>query len=272
MEQVDLEVRKVVPNRLQHEHPILFVHGAWHNASGWERHFFPFFRDRGYTCYALSLRNHGTSARTQPINRVSISDYVTDIRDVVQGVIKQDPILIGHSMGGFLVQKYLEQHPVAAAVLLASVPPSGTKRCSLRMFRKFPMTYLGAIFSRNLYRFVDTPKKVRTFFLSQRLPDDRVADIASQMDSESYRASIEMLRPKIELNYHQRVPMFVTGAENDALFSPDEVQMTADKYKADFQLFPDLAHDIMLDADWEIAADSVCRWLEQREQIKSLKC
>ena len=34
------------------------------------------------------------------------------------------PIIVGHSAGGFIVQKYLETHQTAAAVLLASVAPN----------------------------------------------------------------------------------------------------------------------------------------------------
>jgi pimeloyl-ACP methyl ester carboxylesterase len=35
------------------------------------------------------------------------------------------PVVIGHSMGGFVVQKYLETHQAPAGVLLASIPPRG---------------------------------------------------------------------------------------------------------------------------------------------------
>jgi pimeloyl-ACP methyl ester carboxylesterase len=40
--------------------PILFVHGAWHGAWCWEN-FLPYFADRGYGAYAVSLRGHGAS-------------------------------------------------------------------------------------------------------------------------------------------------------------------------------------------------------------------
>ena len=35
------------------------------------------------------------------------------------------PVLIGHSMGGMVAQKYLESHEAAGLVLMASVPPQG---------------------------------------------------------------------------------------------------------------------------------------------------
>ena len=54
----------------------------------------------------------------------SIADYVEDITRVVDW-LGESPILIGHSMGGFVLQKYLEHHEATAAVLLCSVPPQG---------------------------------------------------------------------------------------------------------------------------------------------------
>jgi pimeloyl-ACP methyl ester carboxylesterase len=272
MEQAELEVKQAMPDRLRREHPILFVHGAWHNAWAWEPHFMPFFQDQGYACYALSLRNHGASAQSLPINHARVSDYVADIEKVVQNVIRRDPILIGHSLGGFLVQKYLERHSAPAAVLLASVPPTGAKWCAWRMFKSFPLTFLGVFLHRNVYRLVDSSKKVRKFFLSQNSPDDLVAEVASRVGNESYRASLEVLWANIDTGFRRRVPIFVAGAEDDALFSPDEVRATAETYKADVQLFPGLAHDVMLDSNWKLAADGILQWLEhnQRTELPSL--
>lgn len=39
----------------------------------------------------------------------------------------------GHSMGGYVVQKYLETHDATAGVLMASAPPQGAMGASLRI-------------------------------------------------------------------------------------------------------------------------------------------
>src|ERR1700735_3012442 len=87
--------------------PILFVHGANHEAWCWDEHFLDFFAGHGYRAVALSLRGHGGSPAKKPVNRCSIADYVDDLCSVVEG-LPTAPILVGHSMGGFIVQKYLE--------------------------------------------------------------------------------------------------------------------------------------------------------------------
>jgi non-heme chloroperoxidase len=71
-----------------------------------------FLAEAGYPCYALSARpwrQHGG----EQINWHSIGDYVDDVKTVVDW-LDEPPVLIGHSMGGFIVQKYLEHRPATA--------------------------------------------------------------------------------------------------------------------------------------------------------------
>src|ERR1700756_1113249 len=101
-----------------HPVPLLFVHGAWHAAWCWDEHFLDFFADSGFRAVALSLRNHGDSQRRKP-RTCSMVDYVNDV-DSVAATLPTKPVVIGHSMGGLVVQKYLEKHSAPAGVLLAS--------------------------------------------------------------------------------------------------------------------------------------------------------
>lgn len=121
----------------EHPHPLLFVHGAWHGGWCWNEHFLSFFPSRGFRAIALSLRGHGTSPIQKSPRRYSISDFLTDLSSVAQH-LPTAPVLVGHSMGGFLVQKYLETHDIPAAVLIASAPPRGHLRSLMRSVSRHP--------------------------------------------------------------------------------------------------------------------------------------
>lgn len=107
-----------------HPTPLLFVHGGCHAAWCWDEHFLDFFADNGFRAVALSLRGHGGSRLTKNLQSCSMSDYLDDLRWAADELGGQ-PVLVGHSVGGFLVQKYLESRGVPAGVLLASTPPQG---------------------------------------------------------------------------------------------------------------------------------------------------
>ena len=117
--------------------PLLFVHGACHAAWCWDEHFLDFFADNGYQVIALNLRGHGDRPVSKPLNKCTIADYVDDARSVA-AALPTTPVLIGHSMGGFIVQKYLETGNAAAAVLMSSAPPRSFFLTSLRLTRKHP--------------------------------------------------------------------------------------------------------------------------------------
>ena len=104
--------------------PLLFIHGAFTAAWCWAEHFLDFFAEEGFNCYAVSLSGHGGSRAKGSLDSLSIADYVADVARVA-GELPVPPVLIGHSMGGFVAQKYLEDHAAAGAVLMCSVPPQG---------------------------------------------------------------------------------------------------------------------------------------------------
>ena len=97
-----LEMISKYPLEKAHPTPLLFIHGALHTASCWDVHFLDYF------------------------------DFVQDVVNVVQQ-FTTPPVLIGHSMGGFIIQKYLEDHDAPGAVLLSSPSPAGFCRSRSRM-------------------------------------------------------------------------------------------------------------------------------------------
>ncbi len=86
---------------------------------------------------AGSLRGHGGSGLDEPLGKCRIGSYVEDVSSAA-AIVGEPLILVGHSMGGFVVQKFLETHSAEAAVLLASAPPRSVGRAGPRTFRRHP--------------------------------------------------------------------------------------------------------------------------------------
>ena len=257
-----LEIISKHPQEKTHATPLLLVHGAWHGAWSWEN-FLPYFAEEGYEVHAFSFRGHGNSEGRQGIRWYSATDYVADLASVANS-LSTAPVLIGHSMGGYIVQKYLESHTAPAGVLLASIPTVGIIGMVLRMLRRHPASTLRALLTLNTWYFVSTPALAKDYFFSDDFLDDKFMEYYAHIQTESFRLALEAAF--LDLSHPRRVttPLLVLGAQNDRVFTVGEQQRTARAYRTEAIVFPDMAHDMMLEPGWSSVAEQIVAWLRSR--------
>ena len=243
--------------------PILLVHGMWHAAWCWAEHFLPYFAQHGYVSYALSLRGHGGSEGRERLRWTSLADYVSDVRHVV-GEMERPPVLVGHSMGGIIVQKYLESNRVPAAVLLASAPPQGVLAATVRVALRHPLAFLKANLTMSMYPVIKTPQLAREVLFSAGMSEEKVRGYHSRLQDESYRAYLDMMGLSLPRPKRVETPLLVLGAADDGIISPSEVEATARAYGTKAEVFPNMAHDMMLDDGWRTVLERILGWLNEQ--------
>jgi hypothetical protein len=246
-----------------HPAPLLFVHGGWHAAWCWDEHFLDFFAARGFRAAAVSLRGHGGSAMDTPLDACSVWDYVNDVRSAADR-LGGSPVVIGHSMGGHVVQSYLETNHAPAGVLMASAPPQGAMASSLRMMRRHPWAVLKVKTFGNTHDVVNTPRLARAHLFCKRTPQDIVDNCVGKLQPESALAMKQLmpsgrLRPDLI-----STPLLVLGAIEDGMFTRAEVTATADAYHTKAEFYADMGHNMMLEPGWLSVADRIHEWLGQR--------
>jgi 3-oxoadipate enol-lactonase len=100
--------------------PLIFLHGIGGAARAWRAQL-DFFGDR-YRAIAWDMPGYGGSA---PLAAVSIASLADALRDFLQQVGATKPILVGHSIGGMIVQQLLATNPdIAGAAVLAQTSPA----------------------------------------------------------------------------------------------------------------------------------------------------
>lgn len=247
--------------------PLLFIHGAWHGAWCWEEQWMPYFAEKCYACYALSLRGHAGSPAVKPMWQNSINDYVADVENVVAQIEREHgkhPVLIGHSMGGFITQKYLEKHAAPLGILVASIPRFGALPFFLRLNLKHPIAMLKAMFTLQLKHYVNSPQLTREHFFSPDVPQVDIDRYAAKLDDESWRVALDVLVLNLPRPSQVKTPILVIAGEKDAVFHVWEEERTAHAYKTTTKVMPNTAHDMMLDTRWQAAADALLGWLEEK--------
>ncbi|MDE5443736.1 alpha/beta fold hydrolase [Bradyrhizobium sp. CSA207] len=100
--------------------PLIFLHGIGGAARAW-RHQLARFGDR-FHAIAWDMPGYGGSA---PLASVSIAALADALQQFIEQLGVAKPILVGHSIGGMIVQKWLVQFPqLARAVVLAQTSPA----------------------------------------------------------------------------------------------------------------------------------------------------
>jgi len=256
-----LEVISKLPSSAGHAPPILFVHGAWHAAWCWDEFFLDYFAANGYAAHAISLRAHGGSDRGIGLHRCRIRHYVEDVATVASA-LQESPILVGHSMGGFVVQKLLETHSAPAAFLLASIPPNGSRSTYARLMRNRPFDVLRANATFSLWPFISDPDRAQRLLFSAAASGEDVARYHRQLQDESMLGSLDCLALERVAVSQVRSPVHVMGAADDAVVTDYEIRATARAYGTEAVVFDNVAHDMMLDPNWRIVADSMIRKID----------
>ena len=241
--------------------PLLFIHGAYTAAWCWDEHFLPYFAAAGYTCYAVSLSGHGASRRRARLDSFSIDDYVDDVAEVI-AKLPAVPALIGHSMGGMVVQKYLERADVPAAALLCSVPPQGLMGSAFGLMFSKP----GLLTDLNRMLGGGHPElsSLRDALFHQPVDEQAMLRYYRLCQPESHRAIWDMTLFNLpHPGRMHRPPMLILGAEHDHLIPPSQVMMTATSYGLPAEIIPDMGHGVMLERDWRVVADRLLQWLPE---------
>ncbi|HYV91669.1 MAG TPA: alpha/beta fold hydrolase [Chitinophagales bacterium] len=263
-----LEIISKYPVGSQHPTPLLFIHGMMHGAWCWDVHFLGYFAEHGFGAHAVNLRGHGNSEGRENLRWTRIADYVEDVVKAVRQ-LHSSPVLIGHSMGGFVIQKYLENHKAPGAVLLSSPSPSGLMPTILRIARRRPLAFAKANLTLSLLPVVATPQLAREAFFSPDFPDEELLTYWKQMEEESYMALLDMValdRPKPA---RVKTPMLILGAARDNMLKPREIEAAAKAYNTRAEIIPDVAHNSMLEQHWQNVAERILGWLKEQLQLRS---
>lgn len=242
--------------------PILFIHGANMAAWCWDENFMPYFAELGHPTYAVDLRGHGKSGGQEQLSSNSIADYVNDIERVI-AEIGETPILIGHSLGGLIIQKYIEYNTAPACILMASVPSDGLMPSVMDLFHN-PTFFLQNNLSQLFGTWFSPIDLTRKSIFSGDVHDNVVVRYCTEMQPSSPKALLDTLWLGLPTKKNPfEIPMLSLGADEDTFFRPKQIKETADTYNAEYLNMKNIGHAMMLDSHWHESADAIHAWLEK---------
>ena len=242
--------------------PILFVHGAFAGAWCWDEHFMPWFAAQGFDTQAIDLPGRRGRADHAELQEFTLIDYL----DAVLAAVDQcdvPPIVVGHSMGGFLAWRAAEMRSVAALVMMAPVPPTGLAAPAMQLMLSNPGLFFDvASVHAGGPGSVDT---LHATLFSDAVPRDVAARYMDRFQSESAVAVTGLYTPHLpNVMAIWGTPVMVLGAGSDPLIPPAHVYWTASLTGQIAQIYQGMGHGMMLETGWKRVAEDILAWLDER--------
>lgn len=247
---------------------IMLIHGAWLNAHSWEG-FKARYEAAGHKVLAPDWPyDNRTPAelRAAPrpelpyLNQRQIVDHYANII----ATLPEPPILIGHSLGGVIVQHLLDRGLGVAGVAIHPAPTPGVPlyphaiRSALPVFID-PLSWRKAkVMSRAYFRdrFAQTAPKDQADTLYDRY-------IVPTPGRVYWNGVVNPI--KIRWDNPERAPLLLIGGELDLIADADMTRAIFRKQQrakttTDLRIFPERSHWTCLDEGWERVADAALDW------------
>ena len=242
--------------------PLLFVHGAFCGGWVWAEHFLSFFAERGWRSVAVSLRGHGDSPGRKQLDQFGLADYVADVAAAAAGLGR--PVLVGHSMGGLVAQRFAQKHDVSGLALMAPASLAGLAGSFAHMALNSPelLLALNRVQSRAMEK--EDFEAIRRGLFSPDVPADVALRFGQQFQRESLRANLELMAPQwFAMMGRPRLPALVVGGSDDCFVPAADLLLTSTFWNAELRVLAGVPHAMMLDTSWRASAEIVEGWLRR---------
>jgi len=236
----------------------------------WEK-WLPFFQSRGYDCLAPAWPGREAPVEIlrakhpdPELGRLTLGAVVDSLGDTIRK-LDGKPVLVGHSMGGLVVQLLLQRGLGAAGVAIDSAPPQGVFSARWSFLKaNFPHINplapqgrpIGMSFERFQYAFVNgLPLEF------QRAAYDRY------VVPESRRVPAQSLGAVAHVDFAKaHAPLFLIAGSADHIIPAGLNRSNYKLYQRSsspvaFKEFPGRTHFIIGQPGWEEVADAVAAWL-----------
>lgn len=269
---MNLELLRCAPAKPTSKPPLLMIHGSYHGAWCWSENFLPYFSEKGYDAYAVSLRAQGNSDRGNLKVSGTLASHADDLSSVIQS-LPSPPVIIGHSFGGLLVEKYAvtsDARPnIAGIACLSAVPPTGNAGIVARISKrslwdsaKITWGFISKSFAKNV-------EDCRWLFFPDDMPESILKIYQAKLAACSPARLLDLraLNEELPVTWKGGAPpnelkAFVGGGGSDRVVDIEAVHELAQFFNVPPRIWDGAAHDVMLDTRWRLVADDLLEWLD----------
>ncbi|MFN8411956.1 MAG: alpha/beta hydrolase [Anaerolineales bacterium] len=251
---------------------IVLIHGMFMTPLCWEK-WIPYYEAKGYKVFAPAW-----PGRDKPVDelrkshpnsnlaKLKLDQIVDSVETFIKG-LEEKPAIIGHSMGGLVVQLLLQRDVAVAGVAIDPAPPAGVfttepsfLKANFPAINPFLLSQpVQMSFEQFQYAFVNTLPldEQRAAYDRYAVPESRGVPVSSL----GAAGKVDFKKP--------RRPLLITAGQNDHIIPASLNRANHRKYQlpsvTDFKEFVGRDHFLIGSRGWEEVADYCLEWLGKIE-------
>jgi alpha-beta hydrolase superfamily lysophospholipase len=259
--------------------PVVFIHGLWIHSSAWE----PWaerYRREGYEPIVAGWPGDGpTVEATRREGRLvgghGVADVVAHYAKLIRGLPAR-PVVIGHSFGGLIAQRLLDDGDAAAAVAIDPAPIKGVTKLPVSQIRS---TIPVLRSKRNRDGAVTLTERQFRYAIANAIPREEARDLYERFAIpapgkplfEVVGAKKDASSPTtVNVTNGGRGPLLIIGGGRDHIVAESVSRQAAELYAGsravtDYHVFGDRGHSLVIDSRWREVADLTIGWVNAHQ-------
>jgi pimeloyl-ACP methyl ester carboxylesterase len=200
------------------------------------------------------------------LGTLTFGDVVSAMKTYIDG-LDERPFIVGHSIGGLVTQKLVNDDYARAAVAISSAPPQGILSLAPEFFKaNFP--HINPLAGNRPV--IMTKARFHYTFCNVETRSESDADFDAYVVPESRSVPRSTLTSQAKIDFAKpHVPMLFLAGDSDHLIPESLVHREVAAYAkanrpVELTIFPARSHFICNQEGWQEVADTAFNWLEAR--------
>jgi pimeloyl-ACP methyl ester carboxylesterase len=253
---------------------IVFIHGMFQNPKSWDK-WIGYFSRKGYNCIAPAWPLHeGEPKKLRNNPPAGLGDLeLQTIVDKMEGIVSSlngKPILIGHSVGGLIVQLLVNKGLAKIGISISSVAPNAMLAFDWGFMKNSAL--IANPFKGNDPFYMDMESFHGSFCNTMTIAESEAAyNETATYDSRNVLRDCMGEAGKIDVEL-PHAPLLFIGGEKDEIIPAELNKRNSEAYTdevsiSEFKEFANRSHYICGQPGWEEVADYIYDWIQTHEEM-----
>ena len=251
---------------------IVFITGTFIGSNCWDE-WKTYFEDKGYKCLAPAWPHKEASPeelRNRHPDPAIASTRLNTLTDYFAGIVNalpEKPIMIGHSLGGLIVQLLLQRGFGIAGVAMHSFPPAGVRVSKFQLLRTLWRTM--DFFTSRQETYMISFKRWRHTIANGMTCDEQKESFYKYATPESKLVIRDAFKCASKIHFDKKhLPLLFISGSCDRLTSPSLNFNNYSRYKTsdsitEYKEYKGRNHLVFGHPAWRDEANLILNWLQR---------